>query len=267
MTRWLRWLTIAGGTGVVAVGAWGTFHATAHPTHIAAAPSKTASGNLSSASTSASPTSSSSQSPSPSTSPSRLPSTHSGSVNQSAITSYEAASNQTTAPNPGIQIVPDPSNPAVHLAFVPMGQKTSQSASRTLWVGTQFRNGPWLWVPSTLPGALSSQLPRPAYHALAWAYDLHEGQPGPSLPGPISWNSLRSVVSEPVGWTVTKLSASQSLNGLPSIQIVVWMKSYTQFHGYYGLITIWNASNAPSGSHALDMLEASSRSLALTVGG
>ena len=135
-------------------------------------------------------------------------------------------------------------------AFVP------QAVQGTLWFG-QKSGSAWHWIPSVLPAQLSRQLPLPVYDALQWADDLHANQPGPKLPGTISWSGIAGQVGEPVGWTVHILSANQSPIGGQTLALTIWVPSETgMFHGVYGLETVWNAHNAHTGQGALLMLVA-----------
>lgn len=177
-----------------------------------------------------------------------------------ALSSYEAIS-YNPAPVNSIQTAQDPSNPQKTWALVPVAIHEGGNATATLWFGVrQTPKAAWTWIPSALPGRLSAQLPKPAYNALQWAFDLHEGKPGPTnLSGVVSWKSITGVVSEPQGWTMENVSAANSATGQAGVQIVVWQQSfYGSFHGLYGMISDWDAQNASTGNRALDLIEPSS---------
>nr|WP_172684505.1 hypothetical protein [Sulfobacillus thermotolerans] len=135
-----------------------------------------------------------------------------------------------------------------------------EAVKKTLWFGEQKTpGGPWTWIPSTLPGALSPQLPRPIYQALAWAYDLHVGQSGPNLGGTVSWNTITGQVGDPAGWTLDSFS---SPHGHAALTLTVWEPSETGvFTGLYGMISTWTAQNATTGTQALDMIVPDTHSL------
>ena len=151
----------------------------------------------------------------------------------------------------GATPVPVPWQPQASWAFVP------QAMHGQLWWGSRQGSGSWHWVSEDLPGALSHQLPTPVYDALQWAYDLHANEPGPPLPGTMSWRAIAGRVGEPVAWTTQTLPADQSPIGGQTLELTVWVPSETGvFQGVYGLETLWNAQNAHTGHGALLMLVA-----------
>nr|AEP14359.1 hypothetical protein [Sulfobacillus thermotolerans] len=178
-----------------------------------------------------------------------------GAARGSAITSYEVISHNAAPPvtNP-ILTAPVPWQTGATWAVVP------EAVKKTLWFGEQKTpGGPWTWIPSTLPGALSPQLPRPIYQALAWAYDLHVGQSGPNLGGTVSWNTITGQVGDPAGWTLDSFS---SPHGHAALTLTVWEPSETGvFTGLYGMISTWTAQNATTGTQALDMIVPDTHSL------
>lgn len=142
-------------------------------------------------------------------------------------------------------------------AIDPTGITSANNPNPTLWFGETSGTGPWHWIPSTLPGALNPNLPKPVYQALQLAWDLNQGQPGPNLGGAIQWSAITGHVGMPVGWTMHALSAADSPLGQPTVTLTIWMPSYTgSFGGYYGVATAWDAANAPSGTHGLMGLQA-----------
>lgn len=178
-----------------------------------------------------------------------------GTAPGSALTSYEAISHNPAPPvtNP-ILTEPVPWQKGATWAVVP------EAVKKTLWFGEQKTpGGPWTWIPSTLPGALSHQLPPPVYQALVWAYDLHAGQSGPALGGTVSWDAIKGQVGEPAGWTLGGFSFP---HGKTELTLTVWEPSYTGvFTGLYGMISTWNAQNATTGTQALDMIAPDTHSL------
>lgn len=137
-------------------------------------------------------------------------------------------------------------------AIDPIGITNAQDPNPTLWFGEKTGAGPWHWIPSTLPGALSTQLPKPIDAALQWAWDLNQGQTGPDLGGPVQWSAITGHVSMPQGWIMQSLSAAASPLGKPTILVTVWVQSYTgTFSGFYGVDTAWDTTNAAVGAHGL----------------
>ena len=173
-------------------------------------------------------------------------SVHTTATPGTALTSYEAVSGN-PAPAVPIATAAVPWQPGATWAVAPL------AVHHTLWFGEeQTPHGPWTWIPSTLPGALSPALPIPVAHALAWAFDLHAGQPGPILPGPVSWASVAGRTGVPAGWTL----ASVAYPHAKMLGITVWEPSYTgAFHGFYGVETQWNGHNQQTGTQALVMIE------------
>lgn len=148
-------------------------------------------------------------------------------------------------------------------AIDPIGMTSAQDPNPTLWFGEQTGAGPWHWTPSTLPGALSMQLPKPIDAALQWAWDLNQGQAGPDLGGPVQWSAITGHVGMPQGWTLQTLSAADSPLGRPTMTLTVWMPSFTgSFTGYYGVETAWDTTNAATGTHGLLGLDAAPGPLA-----
>ncbi len=142
-------------------------------------------------------------------------------------------------------------------AIDPIGLTSAKNPNPTLWFGKKTGAGPWQWIPSTLPGALSAQLPKPISAALQWAWDLNQGQVGPDLGGPVQWSAITGHVGMPQGWTVQMLSAANSPLGRPTLTLTVWMQSFTgSFTGYYGVATAWDTTNAATGIHGLLGLDA-----------
>lgn len=155
-----------------------------------------------------------------------------------------------------IDVVQNVGQPSQTWAFSTEAAKGA-STGYTLWFGEQDTpTGPWTWIPSTLPGALSSQLPPAVHSALQWAYDLHAGQTGPTLLGTVSWNAIKGLVGEPAGWTV------QESNG--QLTLTVWEPSYTgTFTGYYGVQSAWYPSTIRAGQSGLSMIIAHPGPMAL----
>lgn len=142
-------------------------------------------------------------------------------------------------------------------AIDPIGITSTQNPNPTLWFGEKTGTGPWQWIPSTLPGALNPDLPKPIYRALQLAWDLDQGQAGPTLAGSIQWSAITGHVGMPAGWTMQALSMVDSPLGRPTITLTVWMPSFTgSFTGYYGVATAWDVANAVTGDHGLMGLEA-----------
>ncbi len=177
-----------------------------------------------------------------------IPSTGNNSVT-SAQTSLTALTQKegVTTPTGPIDVVANLAKPSQRWAFATEAAKGA-STGYTLWFGMEStKAGPWTWIPSTLPGALSSQLPPAVHSALLWAYDLEQGQSGPTLYGTVSWNSITGLVGEPQGWT------AQESGG--SLMLTVWMPSfYGSFHGFYGVETDWYPSTIASGQQGLSMI-------------
>lgn len=145
-----------------------------------------------------------------------------------ALTHHEGVA----TPTGPIDIVPNLANPAQQWAFATESAQ-GQSTGYTLWFGERTGSGPWTWIPSTLPGALSHRLPPAVYSTLQWAYDLHEGQPlEGSLLGTVSWDAITGHVGEPEAW----VAGASSLPHGQMLVITVWEKSYTgSYSGYYGV--------------------------------
>jgi len=156
-------------------------------------------------------------------------------------------------PTGPIDIVQNPANPAQTWAFATEAA-ASALTGQTLWFGERTGNGPWTWIPSTLPGALSPKLPPAVYSTLQWAFDLHEGQPGPALNGTVSWDAITGQVGEPVAWV-----AGES-DGM--LTLTVWVPSYaSNGPAYYGVQSEWFASTVAQGQSGLSMLIPSNQSL------
>ncbi len=145
----------------------------------------------------------------------------------------------------------------------PIGITSAHNPNPTLWFGERTGAEPWHWIPSTLPGALNPDLPKPIYQALQLAWNLNQGQRGPNLGGSVQWSAITGHVGTPAGWTMQALPAAGSPLGRPTIAITVWMQSSTgSFAGYYGVATAWDAANAVSGNHGLLGLQANPGPLA-----
>ncbi len=146
-----------------------------------------------------------------------------------------------------IDIVGNFAQPTQKWAFATLAAK-GVSTGYTLWFGEQDTpRGPWAWIPSTLPGALSSKLPPAVYSALQWAWDLNQGQSGPTLFGTVSWSGVTGHVGMPEGWT-----AQESYG---SLTITVWEPSYTGIYsGYYGVQSAWYPSTIAAGKTGLSMI-------------
>lgn len=146
-----------------------------------------------------------------------------------------------------LEVVRLPWNPTRAWAVDPVGVSAAPRPL-TLWFGERTGDGPWTWIPSRLPGALSSQLPPAVHDALARAYDLYQGQPGPTVPGSISWQALTGHVGLPAGWTLQTLPAEASPLAQASVALTVWQVSYTgTYAGFYGLDTVWDRATAATG--------------------
>ncbi len=152
-----------------------------------------------------------------------------------------------TTPTGPIDVVVNLANPTQHWAFATEAAKGA-STGDTLWFGEQNTpDGPWTWIPSTLPGALSSKLPPAVYSTLQWAWDLNQGKPGPSLFGTVSWNGITGHVGLPEGWTAQE-SAGQ-------LTITTWAPSYTgMYAGFYGVQSVWDADTLSAGQSGLSMI-------------
>ena len=185
--------------------------------------------------------------------PSRLPtiptaggnSITSASASLTALTSKEGVA----MPAGPIDIVPNLANPRQRWAFAAEAAH-GKATGYTLWFGMEnTKNGPWTWIPSTLPGLLSSKLPPAVHSALLWSWDLNQGQPGPALPGTVSWNAIKGAVGKPVGWTAQDMPTPSEL------VLTVWMPSfYGSYHGLYGLQTVWYPSTISAGKQGLSMI-------------
>lgn len=150
-----------------------------------------------------------------------------------------------------LEVVTLPWNLSRAWAVDPVGVHRSPTPT-TLWFGERTGTGPWQWIPSRLPGGLSPRLPVAVRDALARAYDLSQGQPGPTLPGAIQWQALAGHVGLPVGWTLQVLPADASPLAQPSVALTVWQASYTgTYNGFYGLDTVWDGQNAGTGRHGV----------------
>lgn len=175
------------------------------------------------------------------------------STGQSATATAQASLGVVTAkegvtmPAGPIDIVANLANPSQHWAFAAEAAKGT-STGYTLWFGEQnIPHGPWTWIPSTLPGALSHQLPPAVYSTLQWAFDLHQGQPGPTLYGTVAWNAITGQVGEPEAWVASESDGS--------LTITVWEPSfYGDFHGYYGIQSGWYPSTIAAGQQGLSMI-------------
>ncbi|MCY0886416.1 MAG: hypothetical protein OWV35_11170 [Firmicutes bacterium] len=162
-----------------------------------------------------------------------------------------------------LETVPAPGAPATTWALEPIGLTAPGDPNPTLWFGVRTGPGPWQWIPSTLPGALSPALPKPIYVALQLAWDLQQGQAGPPVNGPVPWDAIAGHVGLPAGWALRPVPAALSPFGQPTVQLIVWSPSETGiFSGYYGLETLWDAANARTGNHALAALLAAPGPLA-----
>ena len=175
----------------------------------------------------------------------------------SVSASFAAASGQSASTS--LETVSLPWAPNTTWAIDPVAVQVS-GFPPSLWFGMRTGTGPWTWIASHLPGALSRAYPVPVYQALAEAYDLHAGQPGPAnLGGTISWQALAGHVSKPRGWTLQLLPADASPLVAPTVEITVWMQSDTGLYtGYYGLETVWDAANASSGAQDILGFQAAS---------
>lgn len=156
--------------------------------------------------------------------------------------------------------VKDPQNPAIDWAFAPMGvPETIHNAGLTypsdvLWFGERTaHHKTWTWTPIALPGKIPTTLPTPVYDTLAWAYDLHAGEPGPHLISGTTgnWNTLTGKMSEPEGWQAT---AYTTPTGVYTVSITPWMASTDLPHVYFGLPTRWTAHNVTTGHGALSLI-------------
>lgn len=167
----------------------------------------------------------------------------SASASLAAVTQKEGV----TTPTGPIDYVKNLADPPQTWAFATKAAKGA-STGYTLWFGEQDApHGPWTWIPSTLPGALSSKLPPAVYSALQWAWDLNQGQPGPALLGAVSWAAVTGHVGIPEGWT-----AQESYGQLT---ITTWAPSYTgTYSGYYGVQSAWYAGTIAAGQSGLSMI-------------
>ena len=168
----------------------------------------------------------------------------------SATASFTAATHQ--APPTPLEVVQVPWQQGASWAVEPVGMHMDGNSNATLWFGEQATpQGAWTWIPSTLPGALSTHLPLPIRQALQLGWDLSQRQPGPTTAfGTISWSAITGKVGKPAGWTMVSMPATDSPSGSASIGLIVWQHSYTGvFNGYYGLETIWDAQNSVTGTH------------------
>lgn len=177
---------------------------------------------------------------------------------RAAVTLAASFQHATHQPVPSdLEAVAVPWAPNQTWAIDPTGITSADNPNPTLWFGEKSGAGPWHWIPSTLPGALNPNLPKPVYQALQLAWDLNQGQPGPNQGGAIQWSAITGHVGMPVGWTMHALSAADSPFGQPAITLLVWMRSYTgTFSGFYGINTLWDVQNAATGRRGLASLTA-----------
>jgi len=247
-------LTMAAGVAVVGVG---VLLVGGHPPHPAAPPHSPVDHRRGVHRASHSPV----HSHTPPTARTPTPAKTSGipAVGQSTETTAQASLSAVThqegvaMPAGPIDVVANPANRAQTWAFATEAA-SSATLGKTLWFGERTGNGPWTWIPSTLPGALSPKLPPAVYSALQWAYDLHEGEPGPPLNGTVSWNAITGQVGEPVAWV-----AGES-DGM--LTLTVWVPSYVaDGPAYYGVQSEWFASTAAQGQSGLSLLIPSDQSL------
>lgn len=168
-----------------------------------------------------------------------------------ATTSLTALTHKEGVANPvgPLDVVSNLAKPTQQWAFATEAAQGT-STGYTLWFGEHNTpSGPWTWIPSTLPGALSTQLPPAVYRVLQWAYDLHAGQSGPTLFGTVNWNTIKGLVGEPEGWT------AQEADG--TLTITVWERSYDgSFHGFYGIQSDWYVKTINAGTSGLSMIVA-----------
>lgn len=186
-------------------------------------------------------------SPSPKIPPAVIPSTGQSTASTAAASLAALTRQEGVAMPPGpIDVVANLANPTQQWAFATEAAKGA-STGYSLWFGERTGRGPWTWIPSTLPGALSSKLPSAVYSALNWAWDLSQGQPGPTLLGTVSWNGITGRVGMPEGWTAQESHRQLTLT--------VWLPSQTGIYsGYYGVQTVWYPSTIAGGQSGLSMI-------------
>ncbi len=173
----------------------------------------------------------------------------SGQASGSATASFTTVTHHT--PPVPLEVVTVPWQSGTHWAIEPVGMTMDGNANPTLWFGAQAAGGAWHWIPSTLPGALSAKFPIAIRQALQLGWDLSQHQPGPNpAVGNISWSAITGQVGKPTGWTLVSLSPANSPLGQTTLGLTVWQPSYTgRFNGFYGLQTLWDGTNAQTGTH------------------
>ncbi|MDA8204941.1 MAG: hypothetical protein M0Z36_02660 [Thermaerobacter sp.] len=188
-----------------------------------------------------------------------------GTASGSATVSFQSVVGQ--KPPASLQIVTLPWATGTQWALEPLGMKMHGNSLATLWFGEHPETGRWTWIPTTLPGQPSSQLPPAIREALVMAYSLHEGMSGPSgTVGNITWQGLQGKVNNPGGWTLTTASANASPLFQPTVGLTLYQQSYTgSYSGYYGMEAAFDSQNAASGLHGLVGFVANSGSLATIV--
>ncbi|CAB1128595.1 protein of unknown function [Candidatus Hydrogenisulfobacillus filiaventi] len=115
--------------------------------------------------------------------------------------------------------------------------------------------GHWRWWPTILPGATPTGLPTPFRDALQWAFDLHEGMPGPHGLGQIPWSYATGRVGEPAAWTLRTEAAADSATGHPTVLLIVWAPVLGSPGTYFGLVTQWDRQNRTSGAGAISVIQ------------
>ncbi len=165
------------------------------------------------------------------------------------VASFAAASGQPATT--GLQTVRLPWQATTQWAVDPVAVPRAHQPAR-LWFGQRHGAGPWHWTAIQLPDAIPAGLPPAVADALQRAWDLSQGEPGPTLPGAIQWATLTGRVGLPTGWTLQTTPATNSPLAAPSVTLTVWMPSHTGlYHGSYGLETVWDAHNARTGTEGL----------------
>lgn len=177
----------------------------------------------------------------------------SGSASGSATASFTAVGHQ--APPAALQVVTLPWQPTIQWAVEPLGMAMNgePTTEPTLWFGERTGTGKWTWIPTTLPGEPSAQLPPVIRESLIMADSLHIGEPGPSNTiGNITWQGLQGKVGVPVGWTLESVPKADSPLFAPSVGVVLFQESYTgSSTGYYGMEAAFDSQNARTGLHGL----------------
>ena len=165
-----------------------------------------------------------------------------GSASSSLLT--VAAREHVPAPSEPVVVVAKPGSKTRHWAFATVASvQPNVNGGYILWFGRQTSATTWQWIPSDLPGQLSSKLPPALQHTLQWAYELHlDDTYNGSLTG-TPWNNVTGQVGYPEGWTVYA--------GYGQLDLTVWMPMEGHTHEFVGLQTQWWPSTINQGTSGL----------------